>query len=823
MTARLAGVVSAALALTACGGDDEPPRGPRPLTEDPAVLVGCLPGPPAGGTRAKVVACSEELIGGRLASGRIGDFLLENERVRVIVRGAGDGYFLHGSSGGGIIDAATSGGEDLVKEVMPVVDLTAAAFDELVITEAGDDGPAELVVRGPAAALDIVTAAVGREVPPVIVEHHYRLAAGAVAVELETHVFTAAGAEVTSHEIYDALFMGGRAPAFLPGRGFTEGQGAAVFVATGGTSTSYGLVYPAGNPDPQLISLGGIRIALGPNLTESSATRWFIIGDGSVASVSEQAWTLRGEALGTITGTTAPGADVIVSLGSAPMTVARADASGRFRVAVPPELYTLRAAGVGRTSGGSIGANVIADAETSVVVPPGTSGTLAVTVRDENGARIPARVLLEPTGASNDDDRIAWVGASGDLTLPVAPGTWRVSVSRGLEYDAFVGTAVVITDGQATTLPVTLDHVIETAGWISVDTHLHSELSTDSTFPVDDRLRAVAAEGVEVPVSTDHDIVVDYAPIIDEIGLGAWLAPMTGSETSSLVWGHVNAFPLTVDAARSGGGSPRWLEKSPGEIFAALRGGGGARVVQINHPRLSTDSLFDAIDLDPATLLAGRDPTDLGLPASTNLSDLGFDAVEVANALSDGDFDEVFADWLAMVAAGHPAAGTGSSDSHGPSGFAGEARTYVWVGAGADDPATVSADAIVDAIKRRHVVVGTCAFIIAGVVTAAGVSMPGDIADVRGLSQVTLRIRVQAPPWQPIGRVRIYRGTQLVDERFLDPAETAVERFALDVVLPAPATDTFYVVRVEPGGRGTPVLEDPMPAFTNPLFVDVGP
>src|SRR5205085_10122415 len=186
------------------------------------------------------------------------------------VRGPGEGYYLHGSYGGGIVDAARIGGEDLVKEVEPVVDLTGGAFDELVITEAGDDGPAELVVRGPATALDLVTAAVNRPVPPIIVEHHYRLAAGATELELETHIFTQAGAEVTGHEIYDALFMGGRAPAFLPGRGFTDGQGAADFVATGGTTTSYGLVYPADVSSLQIVSLGGIRIALGPNITETS-------------------------------------------------------------------------------------------------------------------------------------------------------------------------------------------------------------------------------------------------------------------------------------------------------------------------------------------------------------------------------------------------------------------------------------------------------------------------------------------------------------------------------------------------------------------------
>jgi hypothetical protein len=810
------------IACVACGGDDGGPQGPRPLVADPAVVTGCAPGPVTG-ARAKVVACTEELVGGRLASGRVGDFVLENERVRVIVRGAGEGYYLHGSAGGGIVDAARVGGEDLIKEVMPVVDLTGGAFDELVITEAGDDGPAELVVRGPATGLDLVTAAVNRPVPPIIVEHHYRLAAGATEVELETHVFTQAGAEVTSHEVYDGLFMGGRAPAWLPGRGFTEGQGAAEIIATGGTTTSYGLVYPAELPAPQLIAIGGIRIALGPSVTESSARRWFVIGDGTVASVMERSWQLRGAALGVVIGTAPAGAEVTLATPTGPITTTRADASGNFRIAAPPGVYTAYCEGVGRLRGADVDVTLAAGGDVSASVSSCASGTLAVSVRDDGGRPVPARVMLESTEALEGGTRIVYVGASGDVSVPVRPGTWRVSVSRGVEYDAFVGSAVAIADGQTTPLPVTLTRVVDTAGWIAVDTHLHSELSTDSTIPVDDRLRAVAAEGVEVAVSTDHDIIVDYAPVIDEIGLGAWLAPLTGSETSSFVWGHVNAFPLTVDPARTGGGSPRWLLRAPGEVFAALHGdgGGGGRIVQINHPRKGDDSLFDVIELDTATLMAGRDPEDLGLPTTANLDDLSFDAVEVANALSDGDFEEVFADYLALVAAGHPAAATGSSDSHDAGAFAGEARTYVYVGAGADDPATITADAIVDAMRARHVSVGTGAFVTAGVVTGAGVSLPGDTADARGQATVTLRVRVQAPPWQPLARVRIYEGTRVVDERTLDPADTAVVRLAADITLPAPATDTFYVVRAEPTGRGDPVIGRALPAFTNPLFVRV--
>ena len=58
------------------------------------------------------------------------------------------------------------------------------------------------------------------------------------------------------------------------------------------------------------------------------------------------------------------------------------------------------------------------------------------------------------------------------------------------------------------------------------------------------------------------------------------------------------------------------------------------------------------------------------------------------------------------AAAGHRAAATGSSDSHGATTYSGNARTYAWVGLGNDDPATVDPRAVNDAIRARHVVVG---------------------------------------------------------------------------------------------------------------------
>ena len=795
-----------ALALAACG--DDSPSGPRTLVADPAVESGCMPGVAEGKTRAKVVDCKDELVRGRLAAGRVGDFVLENARVRVIIRGPGEGFFLLGTAGGGLVDAAPIGGEDLVKEIVPSVDLAVGGSDEMVITEAGDDGPAEIVVRGPAQSLDLIKAALDREAPPLIVEHHYRLRADRDELELETIVY-AADPDAEAPTLYDAVFVGGRAAAFTPP--------SKDVIATTGTTSSYALVYPAGAANPQLLDVGGIRLVTGPSLDFGKGQlRYFVIGDGSVASVTGRAWELAGREVGTLRGSSAPGLDIEISDASGLVTIARTDKTGMFQARVLPGAYRLRATAVGRLPGPEVTATVTAGEETMTSVSFGHSGALEVTVKDDTNAPIPARVLIEQEGM---DRRVEYVGASGQATIPIAPGTWRVSISRGLEYDAFVASSVLV--GPAATVPInaTLDHVVDTAGWISVDTHLHSELSPDSTLPIDDRLRAVAAEGVEVPVSTDHDIIVDYAPVIVELGLADWLTSMIGAETSSLIWGHVNAFPQTPDPAKAGAGAVRWVKRSPGEVFAEMRGRGS--VVQLNHPREAGAGLFDAIDLDPTTLRARKDPAALGLPPGTDLSDLRFDAMEIANGSSADDFDEVFGDYLAMVAAGHGAAATGSSDSHSATAYAGEARTFVWVGAGADDPATVDPAAIVAGLKARRVTVGSGAFVTATVVTSAGAAMPGDTANVTGLAQVTLRVKVQAAAWQPLQTIRIYQGRTEVRTIALDPRDTAVVRHDADVLLPAPADDTFYVVRVERAGAGEPVVTKNLPAFTNPIFVKV--
>ncbi len=805
-----------------CGGGDS--AGMRPLVPDPAVLTACTPGGAGvGSVRAKVVACSEELIGGRLASGRVGDLVIENAKVRVVIRGPGEGFLLHGTTGGGLIDVASVGadgtpGDDLVKEIQPLVDLNVGGYDEIVITEAGDDGPAEIVARGPAAVAGLIDAAITAQPRDFTIEHHWILAADESRLTMRTLIW---GEGEDFSTVADALFMGGRARPFLPERGYpTSGSTAGQFLVFEGTTTSYGVAYPPEVPAVQLADIGGVRILFGPTLQPNDgvgATRSLIIGDGSIESITRQAWELREADLEMFGGAVEAGTSVVVTdLDGNVQTVARAGTTlSTYQARVPAGDYLIHTEGPGRAPGAP--QPVTAGTGSGVVDPPvEPAGLVVVNAHEPGGPPLPARVTVWQDG---DRKIVTWTKPDGTLDLPLAPGSYRLAVSRGLEYEVFTVDPLVVSAGTGSPAMVdaTLTRVLYTTGWISADTHLHSEMSNDSTFPLEGRIAAVAGEGVELAISTDHDFITDYQPVIEDLGLGAWLASAIGEESSSVTIGHVNAWPLILDAGVAAHGAVPWFHLPPGEVFAGLRGQDPDRVVQVNHPRNVGAGLYSLIDFRPDTLTAGRDPEDLGFAPGTNLVDMNYDALEVCNEADT--FDEVFTDWISQIAAGRRLTATGSSDSHGATSYAGKCRTFIR--ADTDSPAAIDVRAVNEAIRGGRVVVSTGAFISLSAADPADPLVsgePGDVVTVTG-GTARLTIRVQAPPWMPVGAMTIYQDKLVIDTIQLDPAETAVVRHDATHDYPIDG-DTFFVVRVEMAGSGDPVLGNGSASFTNPVFVD---
>ena len=174
---RTGGLLCAIAVLIACG-DNTGADGFDDLVTDPAVETGCRgEAVAAGASRAKVVECLDEVPTGPLAAGRMGDIVLENSLVELVFRASGEGFVFPGTGPGGIIDAARVGGIDGLKEILSLAELNAVDATEVVITEAGDDGPATVTTRGHAEPIPLLVAAVGSARSPVVVETQYILEA----------------------------------------------------------------------------------------------------------------------------------------------------------------------------------------------------------------------------------------------------------------------------------------------------------------------------------------------------------------------------------------------------------------------------------------------------------------------------------------------------------------------------------------------------------------------------------------------------------------------------------------------------------------------
>lgn len=97
-----------------------------------------------GEVRAGPWACDDELMSG--ASGRRGDWVLQNHLVTAVVRNPAESFSLVDVSGGGLVDFAAWDGVDRLWEAQPVID---GEWLEVTETEYGDDDGAWIRLTGP--------------------------------------------------------------------------------------------------------------------------------------------------------------------------------------------------------------------------------------------------------------------------------------------------------------------------------------------------------------------------------------------------------------------------------------------------------------------------------------------------------------------------------------------------------------------------------------------------------------------------------------------------------------------------------------------------
>lgn len=786
----------------------------------------------------------QERVPGPAAQGLVGDYFMRNDKVRLVVQAPGRAI---GPCpfGGNVIDAdrvADPAGDQL-GEVSPFLQLGRTInWDRAVIVRDGKKGgPAVLRFYGHDAKNDFI------DVPglggfALAVQDDYRADVDLKIQAAVTYILmpgesrlrmiytfynsTAREEQTTWGTLSDT---GAQIEPFHPGGGFGESEISEVatggvppgpYAALLGQKIAYGITpiddvgapFPVAGVDVEVYGVTQLSDALGAaGQTLTIAKRGVVTREvdlvvgGDVADVTAQVDALRGEATTPFSGTTEPGARVLVSDGAGgAVTVAVAGADGRFAGALPDGDYAIAAEGDGyRRSPTQPLLLHGSAADVTLAVPP--AAPLSFTIRDPAGNPIPGKVSVVGAPPNTPDRRFrdttkdplpygiaGWAhsragdssrGDRWDHPIALAPGRYRVVVSRGPEWSRYE--QVIDLPPAGLQVDAVLDHVAPTPGYVACDFHQHTYISPDAPVPPEDRVVGYLADGVDFISSSEHDVHFDYGPLLDALGVRGLLDSAVGVEVTPWDYGHFIGWPLRVDPNSPNGGALDWaggedmLDLPPSAIFDGLRGL-GARVVQVNHPRAPTGAFsnfqqnFDraGLSFDFGARTFGANPSAaplsaavLGLdPGATLFSDK-FDSVEVYNGFHlAADADEVYdelvdanlRDWMNFLSFGFTPTAVGDSDSHqwysSPGGFP---RTLVAV---ADDsPAAIQAgvaDAVATTVSGagpRDVVVTNTPFIQ---LTVDGARIGGTATHTGG--PLAIHVEVTTPAWAPVDTVEVF-------------------------------------------------------------------
>jgi hypothetical protein len=668
--------------------------------------------------------------------------------------------------------------------------------------------------------------------------------------------------------------------------------------------------------------------AVPPGGTIEYVRRVYVGDANSVASVANPMLEALAPRVGYTTGTISGNVDaadeadvatsVIATATSAaswpngPITHFRTSDAGAFSgVVLPAGTYDLEFRSVERPPVVVTGVVVADGADTAVTVPPlAALGTVVIELAEKRpgpDVPIPGKVVFkgrkgdpdpefakdifafDVDGADRSPVRNETFGGSfsqgntayftgGTTTLRVRPGRYEVYASRGLEYGVQRKT-VTVKSGKTKTLKFAIDKLLETPDAVSADFHIHSARSLDSSAGLPARVAAYAGEGVEMMVSTDHDYHLDYGPVIDSLDLDAFVNSIPGVEITGSVpnpppspfpnsTGHINAWPMPIEADQPRDGSIDEEFVAPNWIFSRLRGK-GAEVIQYNHVRAGVSGLtsigfFNNIgyrrDL-PITaveneILLSTDITGAsGVANPDGTRNIDFDVFEVGNGTNAAGWIATRADWFSLLAQVntplpggvmpfHP--GTGVADSHRVTvESAGYFRTFV-LGTG-DDPAAVDKPAFDQSILAGHMTATTGPYIEVTLSDGAGNSAGMGEVFVPADPNLTLHVRVQASNWVPVDEVRVLVNGAVpaglafdsttkpklkkTPKQRTSKSKKSVLRFDEEIPIQLSGTDAFVIV--EAGAKLDPFPVDDefasllVPgyvamAFTNPIFVDFG-
>jgi len=769
-----------------------------------------------------------------------GDFVLVNDQVAFVIEDAGlsDGYARFGGELLAVDRVDASGlprGESTYVETLLGLGFSMPNPTSVSVLQDGSDG-GEAIVRviGKTEAIPFIANSLGPlfgDVGDLTVAYDYILAPGDERLRMRVSVINESEEAIdfgeiksSSDELY-GFFQGNHNQLVTEEVGF-GGEGAVNFAGFVGEGISFAFRAPDG-PLEYGLEQSGFVLFQGPGwLAEGCAITSeeraeVVVGDRGYDSLREAIRRVDGvepwrEIAGTVTdadGTPLPQAWVhVLDEDDLYLSRTRTDADGHFVVHAPPSEPVMLQAQLRGYQHAPVDVGV---GESEVSLPAAPHAVLAITATDGTQA-LPVRVQVIPeeTPPSTPDnwgvlDEVGGrlhqeFAVTGSAELVVPPGNHRVIVSRGYEYE-LVDVEVTAAAGETVPVDAVLEHSVDSTGVMCADFHIHSFQSADSPDPVEYKVKGAIADGLDIPVSSEHEWVVDFGPIVEELGLSKWAYGMPSSELTTFEYGHFGVVPLLPLPGEYNNGAIDWIGKDPAETFALVDERPEKPALVVNHPSGSgIGAYFSSMLLSKET----------GEAKSDRWSE-NFDAVEVFNDSSfDDNREDSVAHWFALLERGLRVTAVGNSDSHklrtSPAGYP---RTCFFFGH--DDPQALSHEVVRDAILAGDSVVsGGLMMTVRG---------PGDVHPGAEIApgSVTFDVTVQSTSWLEASELEVFvRGELATTIPLVDEGTGSAHVYPVSVPLELEAGD-FVVFHARGVGDLAPLHPGRKPfAASNPIFVN---
>ncbi len=392
-----------------------------------------------------------------------------------------------------------------------------------------------------------------------------------------------------------------------------------------------------------------------------------------------------------------------------------------------------------------------------------------LTIVDSRGALHPfaaeARALLAlRTGCIYTGDGIV------TFSLPV--GNYKAYATAGFQYgvDSF---QFSVRRGDTIKRNFYIRKELELPGWIACDPHIHTlTYSGHGDASMTERLITIAAEGIQLPVITEHNRITVIDSLARSLNLRRYFTPVAGDEYTTNV-GHFNVFPW-----KGGDLAPEHRVENWESVSAKLGKPEGQQIIILNHAR---DLHNNFIPFGPQRHIgiAGEALDGWEIPAN---------AMEVINSSAQqADVMQLYQDWFGMINHGKLLTPVGASDSHDVNRYkVGQARTYIRYGG--TDLTDINISEAIQQFRAGEVMVS---FGLA--VTLKLDSVDGDGGPVAKAGSVKVTVNVLAPSWTEADNVTLFTNGKKIGHSKIRANHKGGIKWEGSWVVPVANQDLFLV------------------------------